>query len=92
MAQLVLEGLRQELDEMVPRVQQVMKQARARIYRGDTHAEGKIVSLFEPSTEVIRKGKAAKPNEFGKMIKLQEALAGPRKRGPPHRPAFYLRQ
>ena len=58
---------------MVPRVQQVMKQARARIYRGDTHAEGKIVSLFEPSTEVIRKGKAAKPNEFGKMIKLQEA-------------------
>ena len=59
--------------EMVPRVQQVMKQARARIYRGDTHAEGKIVSLFEPSTEVIRKGKAAKPNEFGKMIKLQEA-------------------
>ena len=73
MAQLVLEGLRQELDEMVPRVQQVMKQARARIYRGDTHAEGKIVSLFEPSTEVIRKGKAAKPNEFGKMIKLQEA-------------------
>ena len=53
-----------------------MKQARARIYRGDTHAEGKIVSLFEPSTEVIRKGKAAKPNEFGKMIKLQEARRG----------------
>src|SRR4029079_8047016 len=25
------------------------------------------------STEVIRKGKAAKPNEFGKMVKLQEA-------------------
>jgi hypothetical protein len=30
-------------------------------------------SLFEPSTEVIRKGKAGKPNEFGKMMKLQEA-------------------
>jgi transposase, IS5 family len=29
--------------------------------------------LFEPSTEIIRKGKAAKPNEFGKMVKLQEA-------------------
>ena len=39
-AQLALEGLRQQLDEMVPRVQQVMKQARARIFRGDTHAEG----------------------------------------------------
>ena len=31
------------------------------------------MSLFEPSTEVIRKGKAAKPNEFGKIVKLQEA-------------------
>jgi IS5 family transposase len=30
------------------------------------------LALFEPSTEVIRKGKAAKPNEFGKMVKLQE--------------------
>jgi IS5 family transposase len=72
-AQLALDGLRQQLDEMVPRVKQVMKQARARIFGGDTHAEGKLLSLFEPSTEVIRKGKAAKPNEFGKMIKLQEA-------------------
>ncbi len=73
MAQLALEGLRQNLQEMLPRVQQVMKQARARIYHGNTRAAGKILSVFEPSTEVIRKGKAAKPNEFGKMIKLQEA-------------------
>jgi hypothetical protein len=29
--------------------------------------------VFEPSTEVIRKGNAGKPNEFGKMVKLQEA-------------------
>ena len=69
--QLVLEGLRQELDAMVPLVQQVMKQTRARIFRGDTHAEGKILSLFEPSTEIIRKGKAGKPNEFGKMVKCR---------------------
>jgi transposase, IS5 family len=71
--QLALEGLRQELDAMVPRVKQVMKQTRARIFRGDTRAEGKLLSLFEPSTEIIRKGKAGKPNEFGKMVKLQEA-------------------
>jgi IS5 family transposase len=57
----------------MPRVRQVMKQTRARIYRGDTRSEGKIVSVFEPATEVIRKGKAAKPTEFGKMIKLPEA-------------------
>jgi IS5 family transposase len=39
----------------------------------NTRSEGKLLSLFEPSTEVIRKGKAGKPNEFGKMVKLQEA-------------------
>ena len=71
--QLGLEGLRQEIDAMVPRVKQVMKQIRARILRGDTRSDGKLVSLFEPATEIIRKGKAGKPTEFGKMVKLQEA-------------------
>src|ERR1700741_2516078 len=72
-AQLKLDRLRHQIDEMVPRVKQVMKQTRARIFRGNTRSEGKLLSLFEPSTEVIRKGKAGKPNEFGKMVKLQEA-------------------
>jgi len=71
--QIALEGLRQELDTFVPRVQQVMRQTRARIFGGNTHVEEKLLSLFEPSTEVIRKGKAGKPNEFGTMVKLQEA-------------------
>ena len=71
--QVALEGLRRELDQMVPLVRQVMRQTRARIFQGNTRTEGKILSLFEPSTEVIRKGKAGRPNEFGKMIKLQEA-------------------
>jgi transposase, IS5 family len=71
--QLALEGLRQQIEEMAPRIRQVMKQTRARVFSGDTRVEGKLLSLFEPSTEIIRKGKAAKPNEFGKMVKLQEA-------------------
>src|SRR5580704_4312793 len=58
---------------MVPRVRQVMRQTNARVFAGDTHAESKIVSLFEPTTEVIRKGKAGKPTEFDKIVKLQEA-------------------
>jgi IS5 family transposase len=53
--QLALEGLCLELDEMTSRVRQVMKQTRARIFRGNTRSEGKLLSLFEPSTEVIRK-------------------------------------
>jgi IS5 family transposase len=58
---------------VTPRVKQVIKQTRARIFRGETRTDGKLLSLFEPATEVIRKGKAGKPNEFGKMVKLQEA-------------------
>ncbi len=61
------------LDTMIPRVQQVMWQARERIFHGNTHVPGKLVSLFEPHTEIIRKGKTAKPTEFGKMVKIQEA-------------------
>ena len=69
----VLRRAKEQLDEMIPRVQQVMRQTRQRVLRGDTRAEGKIVSVFEPETEVIRKGKANKPTEFGKLIKIQEA-------------------
>src|ERR1700676_5214470 len=58
---------------MIPRVQQVMKQARARVLEGNTRSENKILSVFEPATEIIRKGKASKPTEFGKMVKIQEA-------------------
>ena len=71
--QLALQALRAELDRMVPLVRQVIRQTNARILHGETRTEGKLVSLFEPSTEIIRKGKASKPTEFGKMVKLQEA-------------------
>jgi IS5 family transposase len=71
--QAALDGLRKEIDAMLPRVKQVVQQTKTRIFGGDTHAENKILSIFEPSTEVIRKGKAGKPNEFGKMVKIQEA-------------------
>src|SRR3984893_12435724 len=51
--QLALEGLRHQIDAMAPRVKLVMKQTRDRIFRGNTRVEGKILSLFEPTTEVI---------------------------------------
>ena len=71
--QIALDGLRAEIDWMVPLVRRVMQQTRARVFGGNTRFEGKIICVFEPSAEVIRKGKAGKPNEFGKMVKLQEA-------------------
>jgi IS5 family transposase len=66
-------GLAQWLETMVGRVGQVVKQTKIRIFAGDTKSPGKIVSVFEPQTEIIRKGKASKPNEFGKLVKIQEA-------------------
>jgi IS5 family transposase len=68
-----VEGLAQLLETMVGRVRQVVKQTRIRIFAGETKSSGKIVSVFEPHTEIIRKGKASKPNEFGKLVKIQEA-------------------
>jgi IS5 family transposase len=62
-----------ELDRMIGLVRHVMKQTKARIFSDDNHFTGKVLSVFEPQTEVIRKGKARKPNEFGKMLKIQEA-------------------
>lgn len=66
-------GLRRQLETMAGRVEQVVKQTRARVFGGNTKFEEKIVSVFEPQTEIIRKGKASKPTEFGKLVKLQEA-------------------
>ena len=63
----------QELATMTERVTQVIKQTHARIFEGNTKSPDKLVSVFEPHTEIIRKGKASKPTEFGKMVKLQEA-------------------
>jgi IS5 family transposase len=69
----VLQVLQKDLETMLPRVRQVIRQTRARVMGGDVHVSRKLVSVFEPSTEVIRKGKASKPTEFGKMVKIQEA-------------------
>ena len=67
-----LGGLVEYLGEMAGRVRQVVKQAKTRVFDGITQLPGKIVSLFEPHSEIIRKGKASKPTEFGKLVKIQE--------------------
>jgi IS5 family transposase len=53
--------------------ERVLEQTKARVIKGNTHFKEKLLSLFEEHTEAIRKGKAAKPTEFGKMVKIQEA-------------------
>lgn len=68
-----VQGLREELEMMANRVRRVVRQTRARVLEGITQFPDKLLSLFETHTEVIRKGKAAKPNEFGNVVELQEA-------------------
>ena len=68
-----LKPLAEKLQVMTERVQQVMRQTKARVMEGVTQSQEKIVSVFEPHTEIIRKGKANKPTEFGKLVKVQEA-------------------
>jgi transposase-like protein DUF772 len=68
----VVAALGRRLQDTVALVRRVLAQTRARVLSRDTHYPDKVLSIFEPQTEVIRKGKAAKPTQFGKVIKLQE--------------------
>jgi IS5 family transposase len=68
-----LEQAQQQIRQMRPLVERVLAQARARLFGGDIHVPDKVLSLFEPHTEAIRKGKIAKPTEFGKLVTIQEA-------------------
>lgn len=69
----LLRRAKRELDRMIPRVQQVLLQTRERVVRGNTKFQDKIFSIFEAHTELIRKGKTNKPNEFGQLVLLQES-------------------
>jgi IS5 family transposase len=51
--------------------EQVIDQARRRIIdKEQVPNEEKIFSIFEPHTELLKRGKAAKPIEFGHMIQI----------------------
>ncbi|HEX2712843.1 MAG TPA: ISNCY family transposase, partial [Candidatus Acidoferrales bacterium] len=64
------------LQHFLPLVDKVMQQTKQRVFGGNRHARGKVLSLFEPHSQVIRKGKAHKPNEFGRLLRLDEVENG----------------
>ncbi len=65
-----------QLRHFVPLVNKVLDQTKARVFGGDRHVEGKVLSLFEEHTQVIRKGKAHKPTEFGRLLRIDEVENG----------------
>lgn len=51
----------------------VIDQATRRVLQGQSVPnEEKLFSIFEPHTELLKRGKAAKPIEFGHMIQIQQ--------------------
>jgi len=53
--------------------ERVLDQARRRIIdKESVPNEEKIFSIFEPHTELLKRGKAGKPIEFGHMIQVQQ--------------------
>lgn len=65
------------LRQCVPLVQQVIIQTTRRVIQREVvPAPEKVVSLFEPHTAIIRKGKPGKPTEFGRVIWLDEVEGG----------------
>jgi len=66
-----------QLTTFIPRLQQVMRQTQRRVLNGESvPARDTLVSLFEPHTAIIRKGKAGKEVEFGRVVWLDEVDGG----------------
>jgi len=65
------------LEQFIPLVEQVIAQTTRRVLWGEqVPASEKIVSLFEPDTAIIRKGKPGKPTECGRCLWLAEVEGG----------------
>jgi IS5 family transposase len=65
------------LDHFCPLLEQVISQTRRRVLQGtQVGAREKVVSLFEPHTAIIRKGKLRRPTDFGRVVWLDEVDGG----------------
>jgi IS5 family transposase len=59
------------------RIDRVIDQARRRVLQGETVATAdKLFSIFEPHTDLIKRGKAQRPVEFGHKVLLSESGHG----------------
>lgn len=69
--------LARTLKTFLPRLQQVVGQTVRRVFEDESvPAAEKVVSIFEPHTDIIKRGKANKPTEFGHKVWLGEVEGG----------------
>jgi len=59
-----------QLHCMLPRMRQVVSCARRAYNKETVPASDRIFSIFEPHTELLKRGKAHKPVEFGHMVTI----------------------
>jgi IS5 family transposase len=72
--QALITHLVDQIDRFVPRIKKVIHQATQRVLKDmPVASHEKIISLFQPLSYVIRKGKVRRPTEFGQVVKIQEA-------------------
>ena len=63
----------QQIDHFIGLGQRVVRQARRRVLEGErVPNEEKLFSIFEPHTELLKRGKAGKDVEFGHMIQIAQ--------------------
>jgi IS5 family transposase len=68
-----VQALGDEIARLLPLVRTVLStSARANLQGETVPASERVFSLFEPHTELIKRGKARKPVEFGHMVMLSE--------------------
>jgi transposase, IS5 family len=77
LSQLALEELRRQIEHYCGLGERVIDQARRRVLQGEQvpNAE-KIYSIFEPHTDLIKRGKVRTPVEFGHKVFLAESAQG----------------
>ena len=69
--------LAQTLETFIPKVEQVVAQTIRRVlHQEKVPAQEKIVSIFEPHSDIIRRNKAHKPTEYGHKVWLDEVDGG----------------
>lgn len=69
--------LARQFQEYGPRLAQGLQQAYRRVILGEAvPAKEKLVSLFEPQTQIIRRHKIGKRDEFGRKLRLDEVEGG----------------
>jgi len=69
--------LAQQVEHFLPLVRQVISQATRRVLQGERVPAGeKLVSLFEPHTQIHLRQKAGKAVEFGRKVLLDEVEGG----------------